>query len=213
MKFNIGFLIHKLSRLLHPAAFRDCVIDNNAKVGSGSYCVKTVMGRYSYMGDNCVAVNAKIGSFCSIAGYCCIGGGAHPTDRFSTSPVFYEGRNVFRKNFSEMTFDAEKPVVIGNDVWIGEKVFIKDGITIGDGAIIGALSIVTHDVPPYAIVGGVPAKLIRYRFSPDVIDKHLELQWWNLPDEILKSNISLFQKEDISVNDIEDFIKNTNNIT
>ena len=69
------------------------------------------------------------------------------------------------------------------------------------------------DVPPYAIVGGVPAKVIRYRFSPEVIEKLLELQWWNLPDEILKENISFFQKEDFSVNDIEDFIKNTNNIT
>lgn len=193
----MGFLIHKLSRLLHPAAFRDCVIDNNAKVGSGSYCVKTVMGRYSYMGDNCVAVNAKIGSFCSIAGYCCIGGGAHPTNRFSTSPVFYEGRNVFRKKISNMTFDAEKQVVIGNDVWIGEKVFIKDGITIGDGAIIGALSIVTHDVPPYAIVGGVPAKVIRFRFDDNTIEKLKRSEWWSLNDEQLEKFASEMNKRNI----------------
>ena len=158
---KIGFLIHKLSRLLHPAAFRDCVIDNNAKVGSGSYGVKTVMGRYSYMGDNCVAVNAKIGSFCSIAGYCCIGGGAHPTDRFSTSPVFYEGRNVFRKNFSEMTFDAEKPVVIGNDVFIGAKSIILKGVIIGENSVIGAGSVVTKSVPANQIWAGNPAKFIR----------------------------------------------------
>ena len=69
------------------------------------------------------------------------------------------------------------------------------------------------DVPPYAIVGGVPAKVIRYRFSPEVIEKLLELQWWNLPEETLKEHISFFQKEDLSLNDIEDFIKNTNNIT
>ena len=88
-----------------------------------------------------------------------------------------------------------------------------DGVTIGDGAIIGSNAVVTKDVPPYAIVGGVPAKVIRYRFSPEVIQKLLELQWWNLPDETLKENISFFQKEDFSVNDIENFIKNTYNIT
>ena len=90
---------------------------------------------------------------------------------------------------------------------------VFEGISIGDGAIVASGAVVTKDVPPYAIVGGVPAKVIRYRFSTEVIEKLLELQWWNLPEETLKEHISFFQKEDLSLNDIEDFIKNTNIIT
>ena len=79
-----------------------------------------------------------------------------------------------------------EPVHIGNDVWIGSGVFIKNGITIGDGAIVGAHAVVTKDVPPYAIVCGNPARIIRYRLSDDIIKQLLELKWWNLPDDIIK---------------------------
>ena len=79
-----------------------------------------------------------------------------------------------------------KRVEIGNDVWIGEGVFIVDGIKIGDGVIVGAHSVVTHDVPPYAIVAGTPARILRYRFDPDEIKILLETQWWLLPDNEIK---------------------------
>lgn len=198
MKFNVGLIINKLSKLFSPAALRECQIDRTARIGSGSYCIKTAIDRYSYIGDNTIVVNAKIGSFCSIASYCCIGGGAHPTNLLSTSPVFYRGRNCFRRNFSNIPFEAEKPVTIGNDVWIGEKVFVKDGITIGNGAIIGALSIVTHDVPSYAIVGGVPAKVIRYRFDSETIETLENIKWWKMEDEKLKSFAFLLESESIN---------------
>ena len=187
MMINIGFLINRLLKLLHPAALRNCQIDKRARIGSGSYCLKTSIGRYSYVGDNCVTVQATIGSFCSIASYCCIGGGAHPTNMLSSSPVFYNGRNCLGMNFSNIAFAAEDPVTIGNDVWIGEKVFIKDGITIGNGAIVGALSVVTHDVPPYSIVGGAPAKVIRYRFDEETIKAFEEIKWWEMEDTKLKN--------------------------
>ena len=208
MKVNIGFIINKISKLLHPAALRYCKIDNDARLGSGTYCVKTEMGRYSYMGNHCISVNAKIGSFCSIASYCCIGGGAHPTNYFSTSPIFYEGHNAFGKNFSINSFEAEKPVVIGNDVWIGEKVFIKDGVTIGTGAIIGALSIVTHDVPPYAIVGGVPARVLRYRFKDETIKSLLNSEWWNLNDKDLRVFAQYIQNKEVTKNNIIEALNN-----
>lgn len=205
--FNIGFLINKLLKLLRPAALRNCQIDRRAKIGSGSYCIKTVIGRYSYIGENSVAVNAEIGSFCSIASYCCIGGGAHPTNMISSSPVFYNGRNCFGKNFSNIPFEAENRVTIGNDVWIGEKVFIKDGITIGNGAIIGALSIVTHDVPPYAIVGGAPAKVIRFRFDAETIKTIEDIKWWEMKEETLEKYAHLLEKGSICAKNLIDCLE------
>lgn len=200
---NPGFFIHKLMLKLFRPALRNCNIDKSSKIGSGCNCIKTTVGRYSYMGNNCVVVNTRIGSFCSIASNCSIGGGSHPTDKFSTSPIFYSGKNIFRKNFSQIKYNAEKTVEIGNDVWIGEKVFIKDGITIGNGAVIGALSIVTHNVPPYAIVGGVPAKIIRYRFDQDTINTLEKLQWWSFDETKLKQFTKLVEKSAITKENLE----------
>ena len=82
---------------------------------------------------------------------------------------------------------------IGNDVWIGERVMVMGGVKIGNGAVVGAGAIVTKDVPPYAIVAGVPAKVIRYRFSAEVIDELERIEWWNVNDKLLKENIAKFQ--------------------
>jgi len=104
----------------------------------------------------------------------------------STSPVFQNGRNIFGVNLGHMKSKLNKKVVIGNDVWIGEKVFINDGISIGNGAVIGAHSVVTHDVPDYAIVAGAPAKVIRYRFDQETIARLNNEAWWDKPDHILQ---------------------------
>lgn len=144
------------------------------------------------MGKNNSLIDVNIGSFCSIASYCSIGGTGHSSTMVSTSPVFLEGTNVFRKNFANIQLRKSRPVIIGNDVWIGEGVFVKEGVTIGDGAIIGAHSVVTKDVEPYAIVAGVPAKLIRYRFSEEEIHFLLNEQWWKWPEEKLKNKGASF---------------------
>lgn len=183
---NFGYIMNKSLKFLNRPALRDCKIDRKAKIGTGSNCISVSVGRYSYMGKNNSVANTNIGSFCSIASYCAIGGGSHPVDKVSTSPVFYSGKNIFKKNFSAIDVEASKPVTIGNDVWIGEGVFIKDGVAIGDGAIVGAHSVVTHDVPAYAVVVGAPATIIRYRFSDEQIRKLLELKWWNWPEEKLR---------------------------
>lgn len=196
MKVNPGFFVNKLIRAINRPALRNCSIDKSSSIGTGSNCIKVSMGRYSYMGKNNSVCNTTIGSFCSIASYCAIGGGAHPLNMVSTSPVFYVGKNVFKKNFGNIEAEINKPVIIENDVWIGEGVFINDGITVGDGAVIGAHSVVTHDVPPYAIVAGAPAKVIRYRFSEEEIKKLEELKWWNWPEEKLAQYGSSF--DDVS---------------
>lgn len=90
-------------------------------------------------------------------------------------------------------WDTKGDIVVGNDVWIGYEVVILSGVTIGDGAIIGTRAVVTKDVPPYTIVGEIPAKPIRKRFSDKVISKLLELQWWNWPENRIKENMDVIQ--------------------
>lgn len=187
MEINPGYIISKFIRFINRPALRNCIIDNTSKIGTGSNCIGVTMGRYSYMGKNNSVTNADIGSFCSIASYCAIGGGAHDLDAISTSPVFQEGRNIFGMNLGHLRSKLNEKVIIGNDVWIGENVFINDGITIGNGAVIGAHSVVTHDVPDYAIVVGAPAKVIRYRFGEEDIKRLQELKWWNWSDEKIKN--------------------------
>lgn len=92
-------------------------------------------------------------------------------------------------------------------MWIGEKVFIKDGITIGNGAIIGALSIVTHDVPPYAIVGGVPAKVIRFRFDAETIKTLEDIKWWEMKEETLEKYAHLLEKGSICAKNLIDCLE------
>ena len=196
MKVNPGYILSKLLRVINRPALRNCNIHKSSKVGTGSNCIDVSMGRYSYMGKNNSVCNADIGAFCSIASYCAIGGGSHSVDAVSTSPVFAEGRNILRKNLATLPTAEQKRVTIGNDVWIGEAAFICGGVTIGNGAIIGAHSVVTHDVPDYAVVAGAPARVIRYRFTQSQIQALLQLKWWEMPDDMLAEKSQFFGNVD-----------------
>jgi acetyltransferase-like isoleucine patch superfamily enzyme len=161
------------------------------------------IGDYSYVCRDSKLINVQIGKYCSIGERCSIGlGGEHNFLSFSTFPFFREPSSpLYRKNPGKLEFSnfsntllAKNGVVIGHDVWIGEDVTIKDGVTIGNGAVIGAKSMVTHDVLPYAIVGGNPARLIKYRFSQDNMDYLQNLAWWDWPpSEIFARFVELDQ--------------------
>ena len=167
---------------------------------------KNNIGRHTYFSCNISIVSKEttIGSFCSIADGVLIGTTQHPTDWLSTSPFQYNFATdkiinlTNTKTKFQKYIDGKKPVHIGNDVWIGVNAIIKDGVTLGDGCIVGSSAVVTHDVPPYAIVGGIPAKIIKYRFSPEIIKELEKLKWWDLPDNKIAK---------LPFNDIEKCIK------
>lgn len=155
-------------------------ISDKSKVLRGCKLSNVNVGDYSYISKGSDINNCKIGRYCSIAPYVKIGFGIHPTNYLSTSPIFYNNNNVFGFSINhDKEFKEFKETNIGNDVWIGLNAIIIDGIKIGDGSIIGAGAVVTKDVEPYSIVGGVPAKLIRYRFNEEKIKRLLDTRWWD----------------------------------
>ncbi|NSF25880.1 CatB-related O-acetyltransferase [Blautia wexlerae] len=137
-----------------------------------------------------------IGKFCSIAcGAKFIFNSAnHTLSSFSTYPfpIFFEEWGLDIKDVA-VAWDNKGDIVIGNDVWIGYEAVIMAGVTVGDGAIIGTRAVVTKDVPPYTIVGGVPAKPIRKRFDNETLDELLKIRWWDWPEEKIARNIQAIQ--------------------
>ncbi|WP_275130802.1 CatB-related O-acetyltransferase [Vibrio sp. JC009] len=139
------------------------------------------MGAFSYSYSE-LPLKSSVGRYCSIAPDVQGFGHPHPLDRFTTSPITYSQEFSdeigFNPPFIIEPISHNPEFFIKNDVWIGKNVKIKPGVTIGNGAVIAANSVVTKDVPDFAIVGGIPAKVIRYRFSDKEIERLLHLKWW-----------------------------------
>ena len=142
-------------------------------------------GAYSYCRTDRIHSDFRLGRYCSVATDVALSDKEHPLNRISTHPFTTHRHMVdfakteFNSDITTKEFCQLRPApIIGNDVWIGTGALLKRGITIGDGAVVGARSVVTKDVPPYAIVGGVPARIIRFRFDQKTIERLLKVQWW-----------------------------------
>lgn len=185
----------RLTNIIHKTVN----FEGKNKIGNRNQIISSSFGFGSYCGDNNVLTYAKIGRFCSLGSDIRIVLSSHPSEVFvSTHPAFYSNKyNKFsyvkENRYKEiLMYDQEYSVIIGNDVWIGDSVLIKGGIKIGNGAIVAMGSVVTKDVQPYSIVGGIPAKEIKKRFSEEENALLEKIKWWDKDSEWLQKNAELF---------------------
>jgi phosphonate metabolism protein (transferase hexapeptide repeat family) len=169
-------IVHETVRLREAQIGRRCEVLNNTRIEYSS------LGDYSYLGENCEVADAVIGKFTAIANSVRIGAPNHPMGRpsqhrFTYCPEYYEATATRDRDFfAERRSDQ---VIIGNDCWIGHAAILLPGVTVGDGAVIAAGAVVSRSVPPYTVVGGVPARAIRKRFPNSVAESLRRIAWWD----------------------------------
>lgn len=184
---GMNVFVDKYTRVEHSKLGDKVRLERNNQI------IYSYMGTYCYTGANTIIKNAKIGSFTSISWNVSIGGNTHDLNHITThSFLVYPKWNLGGSgNWKSAAEDCE----IGNDVWIGSGANILRGVTIGDGAVIGASSVITKNVPPYAIVVGNPGRILRMRCKEEWIKRLEELKWWELPEEVIRENFNLFKSE------------------
>jgi acetyltransferase-like isoleucine patch superfamily enzyme len=159
--------------------------------------VRSAIDDHTYVQRGSIISHAEVGKFCSIAPGVCVGVSQHSIAGVSSHPAFYLRNTPLAKVYCEQDrFVTSRMTIVGHDVWIGQNAIVLGGLKIGVGAVIGAGAVVTRDVPPYAVVGGVPAEIIKYRFDEVVRRALLASNWWSQSDQWLQNNWHLFQEPD-----------------
>jgi len=182
---DFWYLLARVIKRSRPAAVRNSVVSRTCKIEPGSQVVSSEFGQHSYCGYDCVLLNTSVGSFCSISDNVVVGGSNHPVHFVSTSPVFLSHRDSVKAKFSKFKYLDLPRTMIGNDVWLGHSARVRAGVEIGHGAVVAMGSVVTKDVPPYSVVGGNPARVLRMRFSEEIIEGLLATEWWSLSGDEL----------------------------
>ena len=162
------------------------------EIGDNNVFDNVMLGDYSYTGQNCIVQNVEIGKFANIAAHVRIGPTDHPMERPTLHHITYRRRMFGLADTDDLEFfryRASRMAFIGHDTWIGHGAIIMPEVRIGDGAVVGSGAVVTRDVEPYTIVVGVPAKLVRRRFSPEIVAQLQAIAWWDWGHQELKENL------------------------
>lgn len=224
VKTIIGACILKKNKVIshYTNEISSSVFEGYNFLERGTFLSNVTMGKHSYTGKNVHLVNTVIGRFCSIGPGVHNIGGRHPiSECISTHSAFYRlsapgGKSFIcggDGSFQEYKWvDTERQIqnVVGNDVWIGTEAKIMEGVTIGNGAVIAAGALVTKDIPTYAVVGGIPAKVIRYRFDKQEIELLEKINWWDLDDDNLIKLHHSFTDIQFFINEALEIIENEN---
>ena len=182
--------------LIDPTAqIRDSSFGAYCEVGARTRVTESTFGDYAYVVNDSDIIYTTVGKFCSIAAHTRINPGNHPLDRVALSHFTYRSRSYGFGSDDADFFEWRRGhrAVLGNDVWIGHGAIVLPGVHLGNGAAIGAGAVVSRDVPPFAIVVGVPARIVRYRFEPEIIAALERIAWWDWTHDALATGLADFQ--------------------
>jgi acetyltransferase-like isoleucine patch superfamily enzyme len=201
-------VLHRNAEVILSQVDQNCIVGNYSrilssklstfvKIDRNNLVTSSILGNYTYTGNSTIIQSSQIGSFCSLSWGVTVGGGEHPLNRWTSHDILYNKRYGTETSSEIGDERYREPVEIQNDVWIGANSVILRGVQIGNGAVVGAGSVVTKNVPDYAIVVGNPAKVVRYRFKDSDIQRLLDSKWWNLDPSILRDNMKSLVTADL----------------